>query len=83
MTPKKWYRLGVGLLTSGIALMVAALFLAYRYLVNLPVPLVFHDWLEQASTSFGRFSGAVILCGPGVIVGLFGYALIEKYHHDV
>ncbi len=73
----------MGLLATGIALMLAALFLAYRYLADLPVPLVFHDWLEQASTSFGRLTGAVILCGPGVIVGLFGYALIEKYHHDV
>lgn len=47
---------------SGIALMLAALFLGYR-----------SDGLPER----------VILCGPGVIVGFFGYALIEKYHRDV
>lgn len=63
--------------------MCGGLFLGYRYVADLPVPLMFQGMLEEAARSMGRYSGVVILCGPGVIVGLFGYALIEKYQHDV
>ena len=78
MTGKKWYRLGVWLLVFGVVLMLVGVFFGYRYLVELPIPAVLHDPLEEAAGA-GRIGGALILCGPGVILGLIGYALIEKF----
>ena len=79
MTGKKWHRLGVGLLASGVMLMLGGCFFAYRSLAGLSVPMFLDGWLEQASTSTGRLGGVVILCGPGIILGLIGYAIMEKF----
>jgi hypothetical protein len=79
VTGKKWHRFGAGLLASGALLMLGGCLLGYRYLVGLPLPTLFDAWLEQAATSTGRLGGVVILCGPGIIVGLIGYAIMEKF----
>ena len=58
MTGKKWYRLGVWLLVFGVVLMLVGVFFGYRYLVELPIPAVLHDPLEEAAGA-GRIGGAL------------------------
>ena len=79
MTGKKWYRLGVWLLAVGIVLMVAGVFIGYRYLVDLPVPAWLEGALEEGASSTERWAGAIVLCGPGGLFALVGYSLVDKY----
>ncbi len=81
MTGKKWYRLGMWLLAIGVALMIVGLIVGYRYLTDQSLPVFLDAPLEDARTG-GRLAGALVLCGPGLIFGLIGYSLIEKFSHN-
>ncbi len=82
MTGKKWYRFGACLLTAGVLLMLAGLVVGYRFLTDQPVPAFLNNVIDEGAFSGERFAGALVLCGPGLILGLIGYALIEKFEHD-
>lgn len=62
--------------------MVVGVFLGYRYLVGMPIPISLHGWMEEASAGWGRLVGVILLCGPGGILCAIGYALMEKNAHD-
>ena len=79
--PKTWFRLGVWLLGIGVALMLVGLVIGYRFVTDQSVPAFLSAALEEGAFSNERLAGALVLCGPGVIVGVIGYCLIEKFEH--
>lgn len=82
MTDEKKRSLGLWLIILGAAVAVGGAFLAIRSLFDLSVPAMFDSMLEQSSRSLG-IASAVILAGPGIIIGLIGYALYQHFDEKI
>jgi hypothetical protein len=76
MSSRTAYMVGIAIFATGLALLIAGIVVAYRYIIGLPIP----DYLvgvAQETASEGE-NGPFLIGLPGALIAVLGFVIARR-----